>query len=344
MIVGGRNIKDYSGKIYGTRSVVNFVEVKKFDCGAIESQWEYKCDCGVIGTCSIAELKRKPQCDICTKKLRGHFGCVVESCDKKHYCKSFCKFHHSQFYKGWLTPTGERTETYNGKASRDYENCKIEDCEKDHTKRGFCDKHYKWYRKGQCDYGGVILRAPKKVCYVPGVQCVVAECTNRPRRKGFCKSHSTMFYNGKYTASGKLSETYDPKKQFYSKDHKCLVCGVQDVKFVLGFCKNHYAQYSRGKYDEHGNINDGYTPKKRVVKTCKLCDRIRNLVGGLCPQHLEEQNKGNIARIYDFAVEMEDRVCDGGCGKKFRVMKGSACTRARSNCEEVCSFLNYLKK
>lgn len=42
-------------------------------------------------------------------------------------------------------------------------------------------------------------------------------------------------------------------------------------------------------------------------------------------------------------VEMERRICAGGCGREFRVQVGSKVTRARSECATVCSTHNREK-
>lgn len=47
-------------------------------------------------------------------------------------------------------------------------------------------------------------------------------------------------------------------------------------------------------------------------------------------------------KIRGIEIEMEERVCIGGCGQKFRVMKGSKVLYAKSDCKMVCKvFANH---
>jgi predicted nucleic acid-binding Zn ribbon protein len=43
-------------------------------------------------------------------------------------------------------------------------------------------------------------------------------------------------------------------------------------------------------------------------------------------------------------IEMEERICAGGCGVKFRVMKGSTCIYAKSLCSTRCNRINANKE
>lgn len=50
-------------------------------------------------------------------------------------------------------------------------------------------------------------------------------------------------------------------------------------------------------------------------------------------------------KIHGVDIEMEERVCIGGCGQKFRCMKSSTTQYAKADCGSVClEFRNDLDK
>ena len=41
-------------------------------------------------------------------------------------------------------------------------------------------------------------------------------------------------------------------------------------------------------------------------------------------------------KVHGIEIEMEERVCIGGCGQKFRCTKGSTTVYAKAECHSVC--------
>lgn len=241
--------------------------------------------------------------------------CLITNCEKTHHCRGFCRSHYNQWYKGWLTDNGERTEYYNGNKNREVTSCLINDCSREPKKKAFCEKHYKWWRKGYCTDEGTIIKKPKPQRYSSIDKCKIPKCNRKPRRNGLCERCSPKVRAGTLNLDG--TPNWKKVTLKYAEDTKCIKCG-KGGKITKRFCKTHYTQFSKGIIDEKGNQ---IRKRKRILRyapdaTCRIADcNQKPRIRGFCNNHGIRYNNGTIDE-YGNPIPCKEENCSKPAGRK----------------------------
>lgn len=104
--------------------------------------------------------------------------CSVAECERKYYCKGFCKLHYTRSVRHG-DPLAVK---YKPAAPSDNAPCVVDGCDKPYLSRKMCAQHYQRWRK----HGDPSLGASS----FP-VGCSVADCDKSHYAHGLCSAHNT---------------------------------------------------------------------------------------------------------------------------------------------------------
>lgn len=130
--------------------------------------------------------------------------CVVDGCDRRSYCRSWCKKHYSR----WLAHGDPEATLWT-------ETCSMEGCDRKHSGRGLCSSHYARWK------AGTPLDAPFQA-ENKGATCSVADCKKPADKRGWCSMHYTRWRKHGDVNAAKLDRTPSP-------DGMCVVCRTEPV-------------------------------------------------------------------------------------------------------------------
>lgn len=103
-------------------------------------------------------------------------ACSIEECDRKYYCKGYCKLHYTRA-KRHGDPLIVK---YNPRVPSSNAPCIMDGCEDPYFSRKMCPKHYQRWRK----HGDATLGASS---FPSG--CTVADCAKDHYAHGLCSAH-----------------------------------------------------------------------------------------------------------------------------------------------------------
>jgi len=107
-------------------------------------------------------------------------ACSVSECERKHYCRGYCKLHYQRMQRHG----DAETTLYAKRVDAGGKRCSIEDCEKESHCRSMCAMHYqRWRKRGSAEW----TPAPWPS------ECKVTGCDGRPASQSLCQKHYARF-------------------------------------------------------------------------------------------------------------------------------------------------------
>jgi hypothetical protein len=156
------------------------------------------------------------------QKYRDGDVCKVEDCNKKAYCRFWCREHYSRWRR-----TGNPISTTVPKF------CNVDGCNEEHSAKGFCRIHYSKFIRFGTPYRETHYESTDGIC-------TVEKCGNKIFCRRVCRKHYQFFM--RYRVD-------------YSKKPTCYVCGTEFSWWNTRIVNmDHIHPKSRGGEDKKENF------------------------------------------------------------------------------------------